>query len=194
MVLIGLTGGIGMGKSTVAEYLTRSGEKIVDTDVLARQFVQPGEPALEEIRAAFGESVFAGGRSLDRKVLAKLVFSSPDARKSLETILHPRIRAGWRAQAEKWRVAGEKRAVVVIPLLYETGAEAELDRVICVACSRPAQQERLRARGWTLQEIEQRCAAQWPIAKKMDCADGVIWNESTKEVCAEQCKRLFEMQ
>src|SRR5262245_40563877 len=135
MLLIGLTGGIGMGKSTVAEYLVRRGEMLVDTDVLARAFVQPGESALAEIRSAFGDAAFDSDGGLNRQALGTLVFNSAELRRKLEAILHPRIRAAWRAQAERWRAAGVNRAVIVIPLLYETGAQAELDKVICVACS-----------------------------------------------------------
>jgi dephospho-CoA kinase len=191
MVLIGLTGGIGMGKSTVAEYLLRRGEKVVDTDVLARRFVEPGQPALDEIRDAFGQEVFGSGEVLDRKALARVVFSSAEARKKLEEILHPRIRAAWKAEVEQWRCAGVSRGVVIIPLLFETGAQAEVDTVICVGCSREVQNRRLLARGWTPAEIKNRNAAQWPIEKKIDHADGVIWNESTMELCEEQCARLF---
>jgi dephospho-CoA kinase len=194
MVLIGLTGGIGMGKSTVAEHLLRRGEKVVDTDVLARRFVEPGQTALDEIRSAFGPEVFEIGEVLNRKALARVVFGSAEARKKLEGILHPRIRAGWKEEVEQWRRAGVSRGVVIIPLLFETDAEPEFDKVICVGCSREMQNQRLLTRGWSLAEIKERNAAQWPIKKKMDHADGVIWNESTMEVCKEQCTRLFSAQ
>jgi dephospho-CoA kinase len=191
MVLIGLTGGIGMGKSTVAEYLLGCGEHLVDTDALARRFVEPGQPALNEIRSAFGQEVFDSGGTLDRKALARVAFSSAEARKKLEEILHPRIRAAWKEEVEQWRRAGVSRGVVIIPLLFETGAQTEMDKVICVGCSGEVQNRRLLARGWTPAEIKARNAAQWPVEKKMDHADGVIWNESTMELCAEQCARLF---
>jgi len=194
MLLIGLTGGIGMGKSTVADCLLRRGERVVDTDALARQFVEPGQTALEEIRRAFGAEVFLSGEVLDRKTLAGVVFGSAEARKRLENILHPRIRAAWKAEVEQWRSAGVWRGVVIIPLLYETGAEAEVDKVVCVGCSREVQTRRLSARTWTFEQIKQRNAAQWPIEKKMDLADAVIWNESTMEVCEDQCARLFPAQ
>lgn len=191
MLLVGLTGGIGMGKSTVADYLAGRGEKVIDSDLLARQVVEPGQPALEEIRRVFGEEVFAAGGALERKELARIVFEDEPSRKKLEAILHPRIRELWRRQAEAWRTLRENRAFVVIPLLYETGAESELDRVVCIACSAGVQKGRLEARGWSRREMEQRIKAQWPIGTKMDRADAVIWNESTKAVCAEQCTRLF---
>ena len=96
MLLIGLTGGIGMGKSTVAEYLSRTGELVVDTDVLARELVAPGQPALAEIVRNFGEKVLAADGSLDRTTLAEVVFKDEVHRKTLEAILHPRIRASWK--------------------------------------------------------------------------------------------------
>lgn len=190
MLLIGLTGGIGMGKSTVADYLVRTGEQVLDTDVLARRFVEPGEPALEEIRRQFGSAVFAEDQ-LDRKALAQLVFKNVESRKTLEAILHPRIRAAWRKRAEDWKREGLHRAFVVIPLLYETGAQTEVGRVICIGCSAGVQRRRLSARGWSDTEIDGRLAAQWSIGKKMDLADGVVWNESTMSVCEEQCRRLL---
>jgi dephospho-CoA kinase len=192
MRLIGLTGGIGMGKSTVAEYLIRSGEKVIDSDLLARRMVEPGQPALEEIRRAFGDAVISSEGQLDRKALASAVFSDDESRRRLETILHPRIRAAWRRQVELWRAAGESRATVVIPLLYETGADAEVDQVLCVSCTPETQRARLRTRGWDDEEIARRNAAQLPIEKKMDRADGVIWNESSIEICEEQCRRWLE--
>ncbi|HTG45059.1 MAG TPA: dephospho-CoA kinase [Verrucomicrobiae bacterium] len=191
MVLVGLTGGVGMGKSTVAQFLAARGEKLIDTDLLARDLVAAGQPALEEIREQFGSTVFSREGKLDRKALGAMVFNNSERRQKLEAILHPRIRQAWREQAEKWREAGIPRGVVVIPLLYETGAEAELDKVVCVACSALLQRFRLKARQWSEQEISARVKAQWPSEKKQDRADGVIWNESTLEICEEQTARIF---
>ena len=106
MKLFGLTGGVGMGKSVAAGFFQRHGVKIVDTDELARELVQPGQPALAEIRRHFGPDVFSASGELNRAGLARLVFASASAREKLETILHPRIRAAWQAQVETWRIAG----------------------------------------------------------------------------------------
>jgi len=103
MKLLGLTGGIGMGKSTAAEFLRTRGAQIVDTDELARQLVQPGQPALTEIQTEFGKKVIAPDGQLRRKELAEIIFADAAARKKLETILHPRIRERWLAQVEIWR-------------------------------------------------------------------------------------------
>jgi dephospho-CoA kinase len=193
MKVLGLTGGIGMGKSTSAQFLQKRGIRVVDTDALARQVVEPGQPALAEVIAAFGpETVGPDGR-LRRDELARRVFADPAARQRLEKILHPPIRKLWRAQTETWRAEGAPLAVVVIPLLFETKAEAELDATICIACSAATQQERLRTRGWTPEQIEQRLQAQWPIEQKIARADYLIWTEGSLEVHAAQLDRILRI-
>jgi dephospho-CoA kinase len=189
--VLGLTGGVGMGKSAAAQLLRARGVPVVDTDDLARQVVEPGQPALAEVQKAFGPEIIGPDGHLLRDELASRVFADPAARQRLEGILHPRIRALWRAQMEIWRAEARPLAVVVIPLLYETSAEAELDATICVACSLPTQRERLLARGWSAKEIEQRLRAQWPIEVKMARADYVIWTEAGLDVHAAQLDRLL---
>jgi len=191
MRVIGLTGGIGMGKSAAAELLEKSGVPILDTDVLAREVVALGQPALGEIERVFGAQVLHPDGSLRRDELARRVFADAGQRQRLEAILHPRIRERWLAQVAVWRGQGLARIVVVIPLLFETGAEADLDTVICVACSAQTQQHRLRLRNWTVPEIEQRIAAQWPIERKMLHAHFVVWNEGTLELLAAQLQRIL---
>lgn len=192
MKLVGLTGGIGMGKSTVAQLMVERGERIIDTDLLARDLAMPGQPALEEIRQAFGSEVIAADGTLNRSALAAVVFKDSQKRAHLEGILHPRIRAKWLAKAQEWRNGGERRAIVVIPLLFETGAEKEFALTICVACSPGTQAQRLRERGLTDIEMSDRVASQRPITEKMDRADRVIWNESTLDVCKMQTGRILE--
>ncbi len=189
--VLGLTGGVGMGKSTSAQLLRERGIRVVDTDDLARQVVEPGQPALAEVRKAFGAEILGPDGRLQRDKLARLVFADPAARTQLEQILHPPIRVLWRAQVETWRGAGCSLAVVVIPLLFETGAEAELDATICVACSAATQREHLRARGWPCEQIEQRLQAQWPIEQKMARADYLVWTEAGLDVHAAQIDRLL---
>jgi dephospho-CoA kinase len=190
MKVVGLTGGIGMGKSTAAQLLRDHGVPVVDTDDLARQVVEPGQPALEEVREVFGSEVIGPDGQLRREELGRRVFADAAARARLEKILHPRIRALWRAQVETWRAEGRPLAVVVIPLLFETRAEAELDATICVACSAATQRERLRARGWSDEEIERRARAQWPVEGKVAKADYVIWTEAGLDVHAAQLERI----
>lgn len=192
MQVIGLTGGIGMGKSTADQILRGRGTPVVDTDQLARQVVEAGSPALEEIRAAFGPSVLDEAGALRREALAERVFQDAGARQKLEAILHPRIRALWREQVEGWRQSGRHAAaVVVIPLLFETGAERELDATICMACSAAAQRERLRQRGWSEEQIDARIASQMPVARKMDLASYVVWNEGPLQNLEQQLTRIL---
>jgi dephospho-CoA kinase len=210
MKVCGLTGGIGMGKSTAAGFFQKHGARIVDTDGLARQLVQPGQPALNEIQIAFGKDLVSPDGRLRREALARIIFADAAARRRLEAILHPRIRECWLAQIETWRAASKRPAatvrehrgsdggrrehhmlaVVVIPLLFETHAESAFDKTVCVACSAATQRQRLLNRGWTPEQIQQRNAAQWPIEQKIARADFVVWTEGGPETCAPQIDRI----
>ena len=191
MELFAITGGVGMGKSVAARMLHEAGLPLIDTDQLAHDLVQPGQPALEEIKKAFGPRYLDDAGRLRRKELAAEIFSDPAARTKLESILHPRIRNLWLAEAERWKVAGVNRGIVVIPLLFETGAASHFQKTVCVACSEKTQSERLRERGWSAREISQRISAQWPVQRKMDLADYVIWTEGLLEAHREQLERIF---
>lgn len=191
MKLVGVTGGIGMGKSACAGILQKRGLPVVDTDTIAHEIVEPGKPALEEIKAAFGGEILGADGRLRRGELAKKVFIDQTALRKLEDILHPRIREIWVAQAERWKVEGQGIGFVVIPLLYETNAASQFDHVICVACSGETQRKRLRGRGWTDEQLQRRIDAQWPAIKKMDAAHFVIWTETTMEAHAAQVEYLL---
>jgi dephospho-CoA kinase len=179
-----------MGKSAAASILSECGVPLIDTDFIAREVVKTGEPVLGEVRAAFGDDVVASDGSLDRGALASKVFNDPAARLRLESILHPPIRRRWLDAAKNWKEQGIKEGVVVIPLLFETGAEQEFERVICIACSARLQSMRLHERGWNAEQVTGRLAAQWPIEKKIDRSDYVVWNDSTIEVLREQLGRV----
>ena len=193
MKVLGLTGGIGMGKSACAQLLQWRGALVVDTDDLARQVVAPGQPALAELQRTFGAEIVAPEGELKRDVVARLVFADAGARKQLEAILHPRIHELWRAQLQTWRAEGRPLAVVVIPLLFETQVESEFDAILCVACSAATQRERLLARGWPLEQIEQRNAAQLPVEAKMLRSNYVIWTEAGMDVHAQQVYRVVPL-
>ena len=193
MTIIGLTGGIGMGKSTSAALLDQRLIPVVDTDVLARQIVEPGQPALAEIAAAFGPSMIGGDGNLRRDELARVVFAETSKRLQLEAILHPRIRELWLAQIERWKSERRASGVVVIPLLFETSSAADFDSIICVACSDASQRQRLHARGWTNEQMDQRIAAQWPTQKKLDFSNYVVWTESGMDTHAAQLERIFKV-
>ena len=191
MKICGLTGGIGMGKSTAAEFLRQRGLPVVDTDDLAREVVEPGQPALEEIRRTFGADMLGADGRLRRRELAQAVFANAALRHQLEGILHPRIREQWLARVEEWRAAGSALGVVVIPLLFETKAQSLFHTVLCVACSAASQGRRLLTRGWSAAEIAQRIEAQWPAQAKMAASDYVVWTEGNLQVQAEQWDRVL---
>jgi dephospho-CoA kinase len=191
MRLCGLTGGVGMGKSTAGKFLRERGAQVVDTDDLARELVQPGQPALVEIQNAFGKNMIAPDGKLRRDELAKMVFADDVSRKKLEAILHPRIRERWLAQIEIWRKENRPLAIVVIPLLFETQAESQFDKIICVACSSKTQRGRLLARGWSSEQIKQRIAAQMPAEEKISRSHFVIWTEGGPENHKEQIDRVL---
>jgi dephospho-CoA kinase len=191
MKVIGLTGGVGMGKSTAAQFLRARGAQVVDTDEIARQLVEPGRPALAEIKKQFGDEIISSGGKLKRAELAKIIFADNAARKKLEEILHPRIREHWLAQVETWRKEDCKLAVVVIPLLFETQAESQFDKIICVACSAANRQKRLSERGWTPGQIEQRIAAQMSVDQKIARADFIVWTDGDLESHEQQLDRIL---
>lgn len=191
MILIGLTGGVGMGKSKSAELLAERGLPVVDTDLLARQVVARGQPALEEIRKEFSDAVIDKDGCLDRAAMARIAFGDDVSRRRLEAIVHPRIRDLWVKEVERWRSAGQAFGVVVIPLLFETDAASAFGAVICVACSPASQRRRLEARGWSATQIDQRITSQWPIQKKMDHSRFVIWTEPSVQVHREQLDQIL---
>lgn len=179
-----------MGKSTAGQLLRQRGVEVADTDMLARQLTEPGQPALQEIVQRFGPLVLSAGGQLNRAELARVVFANAGARTDLEAILHPRIRAAWEAEAQGWRAAGREIGAILIPLLFETGAETRFDAIICVACSEASQWQRLRARSWSDDQIRQRVAAQWPVEKKIARSDFVVWTDTTLEIHAGQLERV----
>ena len=191
MKLYGLTGGVGMGKSTTAGFLLARGELVVDTDDIARELARPGEPALVEIENAFGKSILTPAGELNRGELARRVFAGAPARQRLEAILHPRIRERWLAQVEIWRQQKAPLAFVIIPLLFETQAENQFEKIICVACSGKSQRKRLLARGWSSEQVQQRIAAQIPVEQKMARSQFVVWTEGALEVHRRQWEHIW---
>ena len=182
MKLFGITGGIAMGKSTAADLLRQRGVAVVDTDILARDLVAPGQPALREIHQRFGPEVFSPDGALDRARLARRIFSDPVERGALEAILHPRIRSAWMTEAARWQQADLRVGAVIIPLLFETHAAAQFDAIICLACCVSTQALRLSQRGWPADQIKQRLDAQWPIERKMAQSHFVVWTDTSVPV------------
>jgi dephospho-CoA kinase len=189
--IYGLTGGVGMGKSMTAKLFEEQGVPVVDSDVLAREVVAPGQPALVEIASQFGAEFLDGEGGLDREKMARLVFGNEPERKRLEAIIHPRVRDRWREQVAEWRAQKIPVGVVVIPLLFEVGVGDEFDRVLCVACTANTQRARLGQRGWDEAQITARIGAQMDIAEKMELADHVLWNEGGIELLRDQITRIL---
>jgi dephospho-CoA kinase len=174
---IALTGGIASGKTAVAEAFARRGIPVIDTDRLAREVVEPGEPALAAVVAAFGPGVLAADGRLDRRRVRELVFADPALRRRLEAILHPAIRAAMNAQAA---AAPGPYVVIAIPLLVESGQRAQFDRVLVVDCSPELQRARLLARDGETEEGARRIlAAQATRDERLAIADDVIRNEGS---------------
>ena len=174
MVRVGLTGGIASGKSMVADELAARGAIVIDADVLAREVVEPGTPALAAIIDRFGAEVLRDGQ-IDRARLAQIVFADPHARRDLERIVHPAVRA---RAAELERAAGDAAVVVhVIPLLVETGQHEDFDVVVTVDADHETQIQRLMVRnGFTRAEAESRIAAQASREDRRRAADVVVDN------------------
>jgi dephospho-CoA kinase len=181
MLVVGLTGGIGSGKSTVAERFARLGVPVIDTDVIARALTAAGGAALPQIRAVFGDAVMQADGSLDRGALRRRVFADAAERRRLEAILHPRIR-----QAVEAALAAldAPYVLVVIPLLVETGGYRDLlDRVLVIDCPEALQIERVMARsGLAREEAAAILAAQAGRAERLAAADDVIVNTGAPEV------------
>ncbi len=189
MVRVGLTGGIASGKSVVAAELAARGAIIIDADVLAREVVEPGTPALAAIIDRFGAQALSDGR-LDRARLAQIVFADPLARRDLERIVHPAVRA---RAAELERAAGAAAVVVhVIPLLVETGQQEDFDLVVTVDVDHETQIKRLMARnGYTRDEAESRIAAQASREDRRVAADVVLGNTGSVTQLREQIDALW---
>lgn len=191
MRICGLTGGIASGKSTVARRLRELGVPVVDADAIAREVVEPGTPALEEIVASFGAVVLDPDGRLDRKALAARVFGDDAARKTLEAIVHPRVAERTRERFAQLEAAGERLAVYDVPLLVEKGLHAVFRPVVVVALSEEEQIRRAIARdGATEAEVRARIAAQLPLAEKVAVADHVIDNAGSVEATLAQVDAL----
>lgn len=189
--LVGLTGGIGSGKSTVADLIRAQGVPVLDADQLAREVTAPGEPALAEIAHVWPQAIAPDGR-LDRKKLGATVFADPAARRRLEAITHPRIQERARAQAQAMETQGHRLAFYEASLLVETGRHREYDGLVVVSADDEQQIARVVARdGCTHEQATARLRAQLPLADKAKVATHIIDNSGDLEATRRQVERLL---
>ena len=189
MLRIGLTGGIGSGKSTVSRILERHGAVIVDADAIAREVVEPGTPGLAAVVEAFGTGVVGPDGGLDRPALAAVVFADPEARRRLDGIVHPLVRA----RATEVASAAPPDAVVVhdVPLLVETGQAATYDLVLVVQADPETRVARLVSRGLTAEDARARMAVQATDDQRRAVADVVLDNSGTPAELEAQVDRFW---
>jgi dephospho-CoA kinase len=191
MIKVALTGGVASGKSTVAALIRAAGIPVLDTDTMARQAVAPGKPAWQSLRQNFGAEFFGPDGSVDRRALARHVFTRPEARQKLNQLLHPWIRHELQESLEQLQSQGEPLVVVEIPLLFELGLENLYDRVIVVYTDRESQKQRLARRdSRAVAEVEGILAAQGSLSQKAARADFVVDNSGGEAATGTQVKKI----
>ena len=192
-LLVGLTGGIATGKSTVSALLRQLGCEIVDADLLAREVVEPGRPAWTTIVAEFGQDVLTGDGTLDRKKLGAIVFADPERRRRLEAITHPAIRERFQARLDELAEKGFTGIVIFdAAVMIESGNYKNMDRLVVVVTDEPTQMSRLQGRDGTDDaEGRRKIASQMPLSEKAKLADYVIDNSGDRHETAEQVRRVF---
>jgi dephospho-CoA kinase len=185
---LGITGGIGCGKSTVGKILAAQGWHVIDTDDIARQLLTSDAETISATLSAWPSAGNPDG-SINRQALARIVFNDTRALHTLNSITHHKIRTVWHTQRESAFRAGHSTAVI-IPLLHEVGAAKEFDYVLCVGCSRTTQLPRLRQRGWSENDIHLRLRTQLPLEKKAELSDFFLWNEGSENCLCRQITAL----
>ena len=191
MKVIALTGGIGAGKSTVAQFFSELGANVVDADHLARIAIERGSEGFGEVVARFGEEILANG-DINRKALAEIIFSDPAAKRDLEDIIHPRVQKLFAQAIIDNEPAGN--LIYEISLLVETDAANKFDFVVTVEADEELRIERLLARGMFISDIKARLANQVPSQARIDIADAVIVNDGDEDHLLRQVENLWEGQ
>jgi dephospho-CoA kinase len=192
-LLVGLTGGIATGKSTVSGILRGLGGEIIDADLLAREVVEPGQPALAQIATEFGRDVVTASGALDRKRLGAIIFANPERRRRLEAITHPAIRERFLARLDELAEKGFVGIVVFdAAVMIESGNYKNMDRLVVVVTDDATQMARLHGRDGTDEaENRRKIDSQMPLVEKAKLADYVIDNSGTREATAQQVGRVF---
>ena len=189
MRIIALTGGIGAGKSLVAQYFSELGARVVDADQLSRVAIERGSEGFDEVLLRFGESILRDG-DIDRKALAEIIFADASARADLEAIIHPRVRELFNDAVAD--LAPDETLIYEIPLLVESKAAANFDLIITVEADLEIRKERLRKRGMFISEIERRIAAQASREAREAQADHVITNDGDEDALLRSVENLWE--
>lgn len=195
MRILGITGGIATGKSTVTQMLADLGAPTVSADAIARALLAPGTPTTAAVLAAFPACADGSEpQKINRRTLAQIIFADADARRQLEALTHPPIIAALRAQIAEWHHSGTARAAAAeIPLLFEVGSQHDLDQVVVAACAETVQIARLCLRdGIDAAEAGRQVAAQWPLAEKIARADFVILTDDGFDDTRRQVAALWE--
>lgn len=192
--LIGLTGGIACGKSTVAGIFRQAGIPVVDADQIAREVVAPGTPGLAKIVEAFGDGVLLPDGQLDRRALGAQIFGDDDLRQTLNQIVHPAVAVASAQAFGALRESGELMAVYDVPLLYEVGRDAAMDVVVVVSATPDNQRARLldRDADLTAAQADERICSQMPVSEKVVRADYAIHNDDSREALAVQAGQVIE--
>ncbi|MED0678139.1 dephospho-CoA kinase [Aneurinibacillus thermoaerophilus] len=192
-MIVGLTGGIACGKSTISRMLAERDARIIDADIIAREVVRPGEKAWSLIVERFGRGILLDSEEIDRVKLGSIVFADEKARLALNDIVHPAVRQRMRQLTQEAQEEGVSLIVLDIPLLYESKLEYMVEKVIVVYCTPEQQLERLIKRnGFSAEEARRRIASQMPVEEKKLRADYVIDNSGTLKETEEQVDELME--
>lgn len=191
---MGLTGGLGTGKSTVAHFLNKQGVPVIDADRIAKQVLEPGTEGLKQVVLAFGPGILKSDGSLNRVSLADLVFSDKEKLKKLESIVHPLVQGEVKAQRKWLEDQHTNWAVYDVPLLFEKNLQAQFDQIILVTSSFEKQVDRLKLRNnWNDTEINKRINAQLPLSQKIALSQHVIDNDGTVEELEKKVATLVEL-
>lgn len=189
MRVIGLTGGIGCGKSLAAQYFSELGALVIDADQLARAAIERGSQGFDEAVSIFGDSILNNG-DIDRRALGEIVFKDPDAKRKLEGIIHPYVRQQFEEAVSSLKA--DETLIYEIPLLVETGAQDRFDLVITVESEIENRISRLRQRGMHISEIEARIAAQASREQRVEIADFLIENDGTEDELLRQVENIWD--
>lgn len=192
-MIIGLTGSIASGKSTISAMLKEKGYPIIDADIVARLVVEPGTSNLHEIERQFGASVINEDGTLNRDALGKLIFNDPAKRKQLNDLMHPAIRSEMLRQRDELLKSGHKTLIMDIPLLFESRLQHFVDKILVVSVTEEMQLERLMQRNsLTVEEATSRIHSQLPVSEKEKGADAVIYNNGTIAQSQQQLERILD--